>query len=121
MSNDDVDLCACGIPWAHVPLGHVRSISMETGQWQCFGPSFVADDMDAHLRAQILVAYDINEDDPDWVALNNSSYALAEDAARASKQYFRDVVLSARVAAAEAELNAALPDGLTVKFEEEQP
>jgi hypothetical protein len=118
MNDDDVDLCACGVPWADVPLGHVRSVSMETGEWQCRDVKPVEPD---DFRAQILAAYGIHEDDPDWVALNTSSYALAEDAARASYDQFRDVVLPARVAAAEAELNATLPDGLTVKFEEEQP
>jgi len=120
MSDDEQDLCACGVPWADVPLGHVRSISMETGQWQCRGVEPVEPD---DFRARILVAYDIREDDPDWVELNASSYARAQAAAHAAQDLFRDVVVPARVAAAEAELNAALglPDGYTVKFEEEQP
>lgn len=29
------DLCACGVPWVDAPLGHVRSINMETGEWAC--------------------------------------------------------------------------------------
>ena len=70
------------------------------------------------LRAKILALYGIAEDDPDWIALNTGSYAAAEDAARAEYKQFCDVALPARIASVEAELNATLPDGPTVKFEQ---
>ena len=73
------------------------------------------------LRAKILAVYGIDEDDPDWVALNTGNYAAAEDAARASYDHFRNVVLPARIARFEAEMSATLPDDFTVKFEEEKP
>lgn len=30
-----VDRCACGTPWDEVPLGHVRSVSLTTGERAC--------------------------------------------------------------------------------------
>ena len=74
-------------------------------------------DKTGDLRAKILAIYGINEEDPDWIALNTSDLALAEDAARAEQEQFRDVVIPARIVRVEAELNATLPAGITVKYE----
>jgi hypothetical protein len=58
MTDNPVDLCACGIPWDDVPPGHHRAISMLTGKWTCGGTSLPVTWVPMHTKRSWIVKGD---------------------------------------------------------------